>query len=133
MRAKRVTQEEQYELIMHCRASGLSDYQWCMEQGIKPGTFYNWVRRLRQKGGPDIPAPGRKPQKQEVVRIDIPQDCGSRDAAHSQALSVLPTYDGLPACPMIEVVLSGAVIRIPAGVDLETLGQTIRLLKGLPC
>ena len=27
---------------MECRKSGLSDYQWCKQKGIKPGTFYNW-------------------------------------------------------------------------------------------
>ena len=30
-------------------SSGLSDFQWCNEHGIKPGTFYNWVKRLRKK------------------------------------------------------------------------------------
>ena len=50
MRAKPVNADEQYRLIMECRASGLTDYQWCIEHGIKPGTFYNWVKRLRQKG-----------------------------------------------------------------------------------
>ena len=50
MRAKAVTTDEQYRLIMECRASGMTDYQWCMAHNIKPGTFYNWVRRLRQSG-----------------------------------------------------------------------------------
>ena len=50
MRSKRIPVEEQYRLIMECRQSGLTDHQWCVEHDIKPGTFYNWVRRLRQKG-----------------------------------------------------------------------------------
>ena len=29
MKAKRVNREEQLKLIMECRSSGLSDYQWC--------------------------------------------------------------------------------------------------------
>ena len=37
----RVPADQQYQLIMECRNSGLSDYQWCKEQGIRPGTFYN--------------------------------------------------------------------------------------------
>lgn len=56
MRAKAVTADEQYRLIMECRASGMTDYQWCMANNIKPGTFYNWVRRLRQSGDMEIPA-----------------------------------------------------------------------------
>ena len=31
MRAKRRTEQEQYEIIMECRRSGLSDHQWCLE------------------------------------------------------------------------------------------------------
>ena len=52
-----VSAEEQYKLIIECRQSGLSDQQWCLNHDIKPGTFYNWVKRLRQRGGYDIPAP----------------------------------------------------------------------------
>ena len=31
---------------MECRRSGLSDYQWCEQHDIHPGTFYNWVSKL---------------------------------------------------------------------------------------
>ena len=54
MRAKRISSDEQFRLIMECRQSGLSDYQWCQANEINPGTFYNWVSRLR-KQGMDIP------------------------------------------------------------------------------
>ena len=55
MRAPRVPVEEQYCLIMECRKSGLSDHQWCLNNDINPGTFYNWVKRLRKNGCGDIP------------------------------------------------------------------------------
>lgn len=42
--------DEQIRLIMECRQSGLSDYQWCQKQGINAGTFYNWVSKLRKSG-----------------------------------------------------------------------------------
>ena len=75
MRSKKIPAKEQYRLIMECRHSGLTDHQWCVEHDIKPGTFYNWVKRLRQKGCMDIPAStGRSccaPESQEVVRIDL--------------------------------------------------------------
>lgn len=56
MRNPRKSIEEQYALVIECRSSGLSDQQWCMQHDIKPGTFYNWVKRLRQKACYDIPA-----------------------------------------------------------------------------
>lgn len=73
MRAKAVTADEQYRLIMECRASGMTDYQWCMAHNIKPGTFYNWVKRLRQRGNMDIPAPAsnKEPARQDIVEIHL--------------------------------------------------------------
>lgn len=72
----RVPADQQYQLIMKCRASGLSDYQWCKEHGIHPGTFYNWVNRLRKKACYEIPGslsktvPAPTPV-QEVVRLNF--------------------------------------------------------------
>ena len=46
----RVCKKEQLRLIMECRKSGLSDYQWCEQNGIRPGSFHNWVSKLRKEG-----------------------------------------------------------------------------------
>ena len=75
MRAKAVTADEQYRLIMECRASGMTDYQWCIAHNIKPGTFYNWVKRLRQGGNADIPASAgnKEPARQDIVEIHLGQ------------------------------------------------------------
>lgn len=37
MRAVRKTSEEQYRLVMECRQSGLTDCDWCGENGIVSG------------------------------------------------------------------------------------------------
>ena len=42
MRTSNVSYEEQYRLIMECRSSGLTYYQWCLEHDIKPGPFITW-------------------------------------------------------------------------------------------
>ena len=67
MKTQRRTADEQYQLIMECRSSGLSDYQWCTEHNINPGTFYNWVKRLRKKACYDIP-----PLPQDAAIISQP-------------------------------------------------------------
>ena len=82
MNTQRRTADEQYQLIMECRNSGLSDYQWCTEHDINPGTFYNWVKRLRKKACYDIPpANGRETYratpKQEVVKLEVIPDVHS--------------------------------------------------------
>ena len=72
-RAKPISADEQYRLILECRSSGLSDYQWCTEHGINPGTFYNWVKRLRKKACYDIPEPsGRNSYKPQAVQEVVP-------------------------------------------------------------
>lgn len=75
MRKPRIPAKEQYQLIMQCRQSGLSDHQWCLEHDIHPGTFYNWVWRLRQN--PDLIIPEKtEPQnrsvpRQKVVKVEL--------------------------------------------------------------
>ena len=75
MATKRRSAQEQYRLIMECRSSGMTDYQWCAANGIKVGTFYSWVKRLKKNYDFDIPERYRmniKPSpKQDVVRLDV--------------------------------------------------------------
>lgn len=53
----RVSADQQYQLIMDYRSSGLTDCHWCKAHGIHPGTFYNWVSRLQKKACHNIPDP----------------------------------------------------------------------------
>jgi transposase-like protein len=73
MRAPRIPADEQFRLIMECRASGLTDHEWCLQNDINPGIFYNWVKRLRQKECAGIPNAMRNPvpHKQEIVKIQL--------------------------------------------------------------
>lgn len=48
-RKARVPMPEQIRLINECRLSGLTDTDWCCENGIAvSSTFYNWVSRCRK-------------------------------------------------------------------------------------
>lgn len=107
MRAKPVTADEQYRLIMECRASGLTDYQWCIEHDIKPGTFYNWVKRLRQKGCADVPSAikSREPTKQEVVKIDLQSPSALR--MEKENISGLISSSALSEIPILELSMAG--------------------------
>ena len=135
MRAKVVTVEEQYRLIMECRASGMTDYQWCIEHNIKPGTFYNWVRRLRQGGDVDIPAPAgnRVPARQDIVEIHLGQPSAAMPASGmpSDASTSTSLISGQP--PVLELAMAGATLRIPQGTDPALLEQVLFILKGMPC
>ena len=41
--------EHWLKLITQCRSSGLTDHQWCIENGIPVSTCYYHVRALRKK------------------------------------------------------------------------------------
>ena len=135
MRAKAVTAEEQYRLITECRASGMTDYQWCVEHNIKPGTFYNWVKRLRQSGNVDIPAPARNkaPARQDIVEIHLRQPSVAMPASGmlSDAFTGKSPVSSQP--PMLELSMAGATLRIPQGIDPALLEQVLFILKGLSC
>lgn len=133
MSAKPVKVQEQYRLVMECRSSGLTDYQWCVEKGICPGTFYGWVRRLRQKGYENIPEAVHsqcRRSRQEIVRI----------GPHPPALpeTFPPIAQNPPEIPaasasVMELSIGGCVIRVPNGTDPELFRQAVCLLKGGPC
>ncbi len=136
MFSAKVSAEEQYKLIMECRQSGLSDQQWCLNHDIKPGTFYNWVKRLRQRGGYDIPAPAGRSCKevpeQEVVRLEFNENPASVIEAS------VPMYgDSYPpqtlALPVMELSIGKVSLRISNGIDPVLLAQTLKALKELAC
>lgn len=134
----RVPADQQYQLIMECRTSGLSDYQWCQEHGIHPGTFYNWVSRLRKKACCEIPESISKIEAspmptQEVVRLNL----DSKEEKHESMLLAQPDL-GLPTrcseiSATIEISLGNATIRIANGADPATLDRVLSLVKGAVC
>ncbi len=135
MRAKAVTADEQYRLIMECRASGMTDYQSCIAHNIKPGTFYNWVKRLRQNGNIDIPVPAGNKElvKQDIVEIHLGQPSAAVPASGMRSDAFTGTSPISSQSPVLELSMAGAVLRIPQGTDPALLEQVLFILKGLPC
>ena len=131
----RVPADQQHQLIMECRSSGLTDYQWCKEHGIHPGTFYNWVSRLRKKACHDIPDPVSRehlspPAVQEVVRPKT-------DSNPSSVLSAGTTQEipeqQAPLAAMVEISLGRATICIANGTEPAMLDLILSLVKGSVC
>ena len=135
MRAKRISSDEQLKLITECRQSGLSDYQWCQANDVNPGTFYNWISRLRKKGITiPVSVAATEPTTaglQEVVKVDlvpghefmpgrlISNDCpGHVPAAMAQK------------GPAVEISLGNATIRFFQGADRDLVETTLICLGG---
>ncbi len=127
-----VRKPEQIKLIMECRQSGLSDYQWCRKQGINPGTFYNWVSKLR-KAGYTIPDSADKvsgvPVMQEVVKLDLAESGISTPAMMEQSTS-LPALSGVP-CIAAEIECGNIRVRIFNGADAAVVQNTFHCIGGM--
>ena len=135
MKAKRVGREDQLKLIMECRASGLSDYQWCENQGIHPGTFYNWVSKLK-KAGVTVPDSESKrlgtPVQQEVVKVDLVPESPSSTAIMEQNARVLAMKD-TSSQAAVEILMGNATIRFFNNSNPELIRTTLQCLGGVSC
>lgn len=131
MKATRIPADEQYRLIMECRASGFTDHEWCLQNDIKPGTFYNWVRRLRQKGYTEIPdsISGYASHRQEIVKIEL-----TPPGTNETMISAIKDQGTLSMQGRVmELSIAGTVLQIPNGTDPVLLRQTLHILKELSC
>ena len=54
------------------QASGLTIREWCKENGIKPNTYYNRLRKVREQYMEDSPSiiPVSVPRSNENIRIE---------------------------------------------------------------
>ena len=133
MNANSIRKPDQIRLITECRQSGLSDYQWCREQGIKPGTFYNWISRLR-KAGYTIPDSGNDvcstPVRQEVVKLDLIERETVSPAIAEQNTSVPTTTSDIPIAAEIEC--GNIKIRFFNGADNLVIRNTLKYIGGMP-
>lgn len=134
MRAKCVMPDEQFRLVTECRQSGLSDYQWCQMHDVKPGTFYNWISRLRKKGyavpKPNASAAPATGERQEVVRVNlIPDQAGTSFPSN---LTELPQnrVSERSESPAAEIVIGGATVRFFSGADQEMVRTVISCFGG---
>lgn len=133
MSRRRTPLKEQCRLVMECRQSGLSDALWCQQNDIRPGTFYNWTARLRQRGCelPDsvsqddfIPSP-----RQDVVKVDLVADSYNASSANETIV-----FDSsIPTSSTLTLEMNGARLEIPQGTDLSFLSQVIQILRGTSC
>jgi transposase-like protein len=136
MRSKRISNDEQFRLIMECRRSGLSDYQWCQLNDINPGTFYNWVSRLR-KCGISIPMTSNKEKKkpaplQEVVKVNlIPNAASVPTTMQVEQNTCIVTEPANRELPTVEIRIGNATIHFFNNTDKSLIETTLRCIGGI--
>lgn len=132
MRAARRTAEEQYQLILECRRSGMADCDWCRANGINPETFYTWITRLRKKGGFPIPPAPKQPVRSstshEIVRVDVlPEESLSEPVDDKNTLIPPPMVQ---TAPSIEIEVHGATFRFSGPADASLYEKTLLMIGG---
>jgi transposase-like protein len=134
MKSKRVSTDEQFRLIMECRQSGLSDYQWCKVNDINPSTFYNWVNRNR-KSGMDIPLSSDKKTStplQEVVKVNlVPQSTSVSAPIQVEQNTCIDTDLPTRELPAVEILIGNATIRFFNSTDKSLIEATLGCIGGV--
>jgi len=122
MHAARKTTEEQYQLVLECLRSGLTDCSWCRKNGINPNTFYIWISRLRKKACYPIPKPSVVPfpntrPSQEIVKVDIlPEELPCKPPGQKNAF--IPAQTVPTGTPSIEIKVNGSLSVFPGQLTL---------------
>jgi len=124
-----VCKADQIKFIMECRQSGLSDYQWCEQNGIYPGTFYNWVSKLKKSGYtfPDSASKSKaQPNTQEVVKVDLVESV----VPEIEQNAILPevSSEGRIAA---ELQIGNITLRLFNGADERLIQNTLQSLGGM--
>lgn len=132
-RKARVPMAEQIRLINECRQSGMTDADWCRENGIAVSTFYNWVSRCRKAASDQIPAPNyghlESPRpKQDVVPVDIVPEQFPEQHTASQIQQMY-----LDNSHTIEVTMKDVTVRICNDADPVLLARTLRFIREALC
>ena len=112
--------QQRAKWVERWKDSGLTAKEFAAEAGLKASALYNWSAQL-----------GSAARRRS----------GSGDEATPQALSSatplpriieLPVASVVSAAPaMIELLLGDVRVRVPAGVDEETLTRVVRALGSL--
>lgn len=111
--------EHWLELITQCRSSGLTDRQWCIQNGIPVSTFYYHIRTLRQKACEIPKAADAVTQKQEVVQIPLWEM--EQHAPETASLST----------PSIRLEMQGVRIEILEQAGADVIRNTLLALRQL--
>lgn len=135
MRAKHRSREEQMQMIMECRTSGLSDYQWCEQNGINKSSFYNWVNRLRKAGCQFPDSESKKhnlPIKQEIVKVGVlSNEIEESPIVEEQNARILKqVVTKTDHAPAVELQMAGTTVRFFNHTDPEILKCTLECLGG---
>ena len=88
-------------LIRECKASGMTNKDFCIQRGISEKSFYYWQRKFRE----------------QVVEAATPQ------LVQLEAVST--------STELLQISFRGAELKLPAGVDMDAVVALLRSVQSL--
>ena len=87
--------------IQECKASGLTNREYCIQHGLSEKSFYYWQRKFRT----------------QIVASAAPQ---------LVQLEAVPVTE-----EVLQIQYRGAELRLPAGVDMDAVSALLRSIQSL--
>ena len=88
-------------LIQECKASGMTNKDFCEQRGVSEKSFYYWQKKLRTK----------------LVEATAPQ--------------LVPLPPSSEPDDLLQIRFRGAELKLPAGVDMEAVSALLRSIQSL--
>ena len=88
-------------LIQECKASGMSNKEFCIQRGVSEKSFYYWQRKFRE----------------QVL-----------EAASPQLIQLEPVS---VTTELLQISFRGAELKLPVGVDMDAVSAILRSIQSL--
>jgi transposase-like protein len=105
-------------MLRQWQGSGLSIRAFCRKHNLAEPSFYAWRRTLAERD------PAARP---------VQQPTPSRRREQGRVSPLFVPLRVTASASVLEVVLGGRVVRVPAGFDPATLRQLLAVLEERPC
>ena len=89
------------KLIQECKASGMSNKDFCIQRGVSEKSFYYWQKKLRTKL-----AKAAAPQLVQLDSVSVPTE-------------------------LLQISFRGAELKLPVGVDMDAVSAILRSIQSL--
>ena len=89
------------EIIRECKASGMSNKEFCLQRGVSEKCFYYWQRKLR---------------KQAI------------GAATPKLVALAPELESVE---FLQISFRGAELKLPAGVNIDAVASLLHSIQNL--
>lgn len=114
------TDEQWLDIFQQCKASGISDLQWCRQNHIAPSTFYYRLNKLRKETSESASEiKTMLPEYHEVVPLIVCDEDTS------------PKHPEVTVSPSIRISLGDIKLDVYNTADKKLIAETLMAVKSI--